>query len=347
MKLKRQKFIVAIVMFSLVTMYGFVPAVGEAASLEVTRDTISDSDLSATAVTHTIFASTTQAIPANGYFEVIFNANITGISSTNLTCPSSGVAGGSGQTITCTYATGLAAGPYTMTLTGAINPAAIGSYLVHVRTKTSAAAEIEHSSVRIAIVNDVTVTATVEATLTFFVGGLSTSTNAVNGQAVTGSSTSQTLAYGTLEVGTSSALGQQLRVTTNAYYGYSVTVFQDHNLLANNGADIDSFVNGTAASTTAANWSSPTGTLGNENTYGHFGVAAGDNSLTGGDAFAANQWKGFDNTDPIQVMYHTGPADGLTDDIGSSTVAYRIEINALQEAGDYSNTLTYICTPTY
>jgi hypothetical protein len=346
MKLKRQKFIVAIVMFSLVTMYGFVPAVGEAASLEVARDTISDSDLSATAVTHSIFASTTQAIPAAGYFEVIFDSNITGINSANLTCPGAGVAGGSGQTITCTYAAGLAAGPYTMTLTQAVNPAAIGSYIVHVRTRTSGAAEIEHSSVRIAIVNDVTVTATVEATLTFFIGGLATSSQ-VNGQLTTGSSTSQTLAFGTLEVATSSMLGQRLRVTTNAYYGYSVTVFQDHNLLANNGADIDSFEIGSMASTTALPWSVPTGLLGSENTYGHFGVASGDNSLTGGDSFAANNWKGFDNTDPIQVMYHTGPADGLTDDIGSSTVAYRIEINALQEAGDYSNTLTYICTPTY
>jgi hypothetical protein len=346
MKLKRQKLIVAIVMFSLVFMYGFVPNLTEAASLEVARDTISDSDVSATGVTHTIFASTTQAIGAAGYFEVVFDSNITGVNSANVTCPSAGVAGGSGNTITCTYAGGLAAGPYTITMTSAVNPAAIGSYLVHVRTRTAGAAEVEHSSVRIAIVNDVTVTATVEATLTFFIGGLATSSE-VNGELTTGSSTSQTLAFGTLEVATSSTLGQQLRVTTNAYYGYSVTVFQDHNLLANNGADIDAFVDGTAASTTAQSWAAPTGTLGSENTYGHFGVASDDSTLTGGDAFGADAWKGFDNTDPIQVMYHTGPADGSTDDIGSTTVAYRIEINALQEAGDYSNTLTYICTPTY
>jgi hypothetical protein len=346
MKLKRQKFIVAIVMFSLVFMYGLVPSIGKAASLEVARDTISDSDLSATGVTHTIFASTTQAIGANGYFEVVFDSNITGVNSANVTCPSSGVAGGAGNTITCTYAGGLVAGPYTITMTDAINPGAIGSYLVHIYTRTSGAVEIEHSSVRIAIVNDVTVTATVEATLTFFVGGLATSSD-VNGQLTTGSSTSQTLPFGTLEVGTSSTLGQQLRVTTNAYYGYTVTVFQDHNLLANNGADIDSFVEGTAASTSAQSWASPVASLGNENTYGHFGISSDDDSIGGSDVFGADEWMGFDGTDPIQVMYHNGPSDGSTDDIGSTTVAYRIEINALQEAGDYSNTLTYICTPTY
>jgi hypothetical protein len=46
-------------------------------------------------------------------------------------------------------------------------------------------------------------------------------------------------------------------------------------------------------------------------------------------------------------MYHNGPSDGLTADIGTTTVAYTVGITALQEAGDYSNTLTYICTPTY
>jgi hypothetical protein len=346
MKSKRQKFIVALVMFSMAFAYGFAPSISEAASFEVARDTISDSDLSATGVTHTIFASTTAAIPATGYFEMVFDANITGVNSANLTCPSAGVAGGAGNTLTCTYAGGLAAGPYTITLTGTTNPNAVGSYLVHIYTRTGAAAEIEHSSVRIAIVNDVTVTATVEATLTFFVGGLNTG-GEVNGQLTTASSTFQSLAYGTLPVGSPATMGQQLRVTTNAYYGYTVTVFQDHNLLANNGADIDSFVDGVAASTSAQNWAAPTGTLGNENTYGHFGVSSDDDTLSTGDVFAANQWMGFDNTDPVQVMYHNGPADGAADSIGSTTVAYRIQINALQEAGDYSNTLTYICTPTY
>jgi hypothetical protein len=46
-------------------------------------------------------------------------------------------------------------------------------------------------------------------------------------------------------------------------------------------------------------------------------------------------------------MYSSGPADSLTDDIGSTSVAYSLEISALQESGDYSNTLTYVCTPTY
>ena len=50
---------------------------------------------------------------------------------------------------------------------------------------------------------------------------------------------------------------------------------------------------------------------------------------------------------PQEVMYHGGPADGSMQDKGSVEVAYRIQITALQEAGDYTNTLTYVATPTY
>ena len=52
-------------------------------------------------------------------------------------------------------------------------------------------------------------------------------------------------------------------------------------------------------------------------------------------------------TDQVEVMYHTGPSDGTTPDKGLTQVAYTAEISTLQEAGDYENTLTYICTPQY
>jgi len=46
-------------------------------------------------------------------------------------------------------------------------------------------------------------------------------------------------------------------------------------------------------------------------------------------------------------MYNGGPSDGTTDHVGVTQVAYSVRITSLQEAGDYTNTLTYICTPTY
>jgi len=82
-------------------------------------------------------------------------------------------------------------------------------------------------------------------------------------------------------------------------------------------------------------------------TYGHFGLTSDDSTLSDSDPFGASLYKGFNNTDPIEVMYNSGPADGLTTDVGTTTVAYTVEINAMQESGDYANTLTYVCTPTY
>jgi hypothetical protein len=56
---------------------------------------------------------------------------------------------------------------------------------------------------------------------------------------------------------------------------------------------------------------------------------------------------GLNSTDPMEVMHHDGPADGLTQDKGLARVLYRAEVASLQEAGDYESTLTYIVTPVY
>jgi hypothetical protein len=66
-----------------------------------------------------------------------------------------------------------------------------------------------------------------------------------------------------------------------------------------------------------------------------------------GDEFGANEFIGVSTT-PRAIFAHDGPADGITTDVGSTTVAYKVEITALQEAADdYTATLTYIATPTF
>lgn len=352
MKTKRQKFIVISLMLAMLAMYGSVPMKSEAISFESIKDTISSSDVSEANVTHTIVASTTQEIGAAGYFEIIFPAVFTNVLVGGVTCPNLGGAGvatvPTTNVVRCTYAGGVAANTLaTFVITGVTNPPTIGSQLFYINTKTSGDVEIEHSTFRVAIVNAVSVTATVEASLTFSVLGMATSSEVVNGVDLTGSSTMSSMAFRVLEPGTAKTLGQKLKVTTNAAYGFTVTVEQDHNLLSSNGADIDSFNNGVEATTTPLAWTNPTSILGQEMTYGHFGFTSQDASLSDGDPFGDALYKGFNGTDPIEVMYHNGPADGLTPDIGTTTIAYTIQIGALQEAGDYSNTLTYICTPTY
>ncbi len=196
----------------------------------------------------------------------------------------------------------------------------------------------------VAIVDNIDVSATVAATLTFEIRPLATTTP-INGATTTAASATTSLAFGTLQVGTSSIMGQELRVTTNADSGYTVTVEQDSNLTSAGGSDIDAFANG--ATSTPAAWAAPAGTLDSEATYGHFGLTTDDATGGGTQDFTSSKWRGLDNNVPVAVMYHNGPADGSTQDKGMAKVAYRIQISALQEAGDYTSVLTYIATPVY
>ncbi len=212
---------------------------------------------------------------------------------------------------------------------------------------TITAGSADSGQTRVAIINNVLVTANVDTTLTFTVNGTSTNT-IVNGSPTTTSTTttSTALPFGTLAANVSKTLAQDLTVATNAIHGYVVTVEQDQNLLSSTGADIDGFIDGAYTNTPAA-WVAPSNNIANENTWGHWGLTTTDTSIGVGTEFAANQWVAASTT-PRAIMAHTGPSDGTTNLIGRATIGYQAQITALQEAGDdYSTTLTYIATPTF
>lgn len=223
-----------------------------------------------------------------------------------------------------------------------INPSATSSYEITLTAATNTA------QTRVAIIENVLVTANVDTILTFIVYGTSTGTT-VNGSPTTTATntTSITLPFGTLAPNVSKTLAQDLTLATNAIHGYVVTVEQDQNLLSSTGADIDGFIDGAYTNTPAA-WVAPTNNIAQENTWGHWGLTTTDTSLLGaGTDFAANQWVAASTT-PRAIMAHNGPADGTTQSIGRATVGYQAQISALQEAGDdYNTTLTYIATPTF
>jgi len=261
----------------------------------------------------------------------------------------------SGQTITFLSGTGVIAPNATVTIkigtnaadsgTGVnkiVNPATTGSYEI-----AFAGTMIDRGYTRVAIVDNVDVTAKVNTTFTFTVNGRATST-IVNGQTTTRTSSSTTIPFGTLTNGVPQTLAQNLVVATNAINGFVVTVMEDQHLLSSTGADIDNFENGNNA-ITPATWSTPTNLIGDERTWGHWGVTSSDadTTRTAADEFAANEWQGVSTT-PQVLFSHNGPSDGTTAGIGSTTVGYRVQITALQEAGDdYSTTLTYVATPTF
>ncbi len=218
------------------------------------------------------------------------------------------------------------------------NPAA-GSYEFMV---TAGASDVGRT--RVAIIDNVDVTAIVNTSFTFTIDGLATSTT-VNGTSTTGSTTPTAIPFDVLTAGQIKTMAQQLNVTTNARNGFVVTVEQDQNLLSSTGADIDGFKDGAYTNVPAA-WTAPTNSITDENTWGHWGLTSEDADLNG-DEFGSALFVAASTT-PRQIFAHTGPADGTTADKGRTKVGYQIQISPLQEAGyDYSTTLTYIATPTF
>lgn len=205
---------------------------------------------------------------------------------------------------------------------------------------------------RIVILDTVLVTASVDTVFNFTVSGVASSTAVGGGFQTSSSSGSTTLAYGTLSADIPETLGQRLNVETNARNGYVVTVYKDGAFQSSTGADIDDFVNGTTSPTLdPVPWAVPADIIDNEWTYGHWGVTSLDTDTVGNRAneFAGGDYIGIGTSSaPTVLMAHDGPSDNVTAGVGSTTVAYRVEITSLQEAGDdYSAILTYIATPTF
>jgi hypothetical protein len=223
-----------------------------------------------------------------------------------------------------------------------INPTTPGSYIVRI-----GGTQPDSADTRVAIVNYVTVTASVDTSLTFTISGVAAGAS-VNGDATTTATTTTatSIPFGTLASGTPKLAAQDLSVSTNARNGFIVTIIQNQNLLSNTGADIDLFKDGSANSLPTA-WTAPLATLGNENTYGHYGVTSEDADLNG-DEFGTALYAGNFGTTSRTIFSNSGPADGVTPNIGATRIGFKIQISSLQEAAtDYTNRITYVCTPTF
>lgn len=360
-KNRRKIVFIAIVIFCMIAMYGFIPLAGlvswaEAASLESAKDTLSDSSFNASS-THTIVfdMGDTNPLTAGQYVRVVFDLDFTtGLATSDIVCPTDTTASTTGQNVDCVVDAGAflaATSTATTTIYGVTNPGTDGARDVTITTYTDADVEIETQTVKVYILDDITVTATVDATMSFAVAGLDAGT-VVNNVTTTATTTATTTPFGTLSTAASSTVGQQLTVSTNADAGFTVTVQQDQELTSAAGSNINSFSNSPngTGSTTHQTWAKPAGTLDLTHTYGHMGVTSEDSSFAGGNSFNVGSdpyYVGLNDTNTADVMYHDGPADGTTANKGLTQVAYTVEISSLQEAGDYTSTLTYICTPTY
>jgi hypothetical protein len=237
------------------------------------------------------------------------------------------------------------------------NPATAASYVIQI-DGAGANPSADEGDTRVVILDDVTVTADVSTIFTFSVNAVGAGNTVNNDVTVTsGTTTATSVPFGTIAPGVAKLMAQELRVDTNALNGFSVTVQSDVTLTAGNGATIDEFVDNSAVASSTL-WAGPTGTMGNPNTYGHWGVTSDDNYVSssspskwgaGTSTGYATYQGNFTGNNPVEVFYHNAAVENDAGmGVGSTTVAYKVEITSLQEAAkDYTATLTYIATPVF
>ena len=365
----------AIVAFAIILWSLGVPSLrfAEAANVTTFSDTLSDSAPSAVS-NHTIEFVTPTGLVGGKIISITFPAGFTGIDGLDFNDLDLSVNGSdedlaaaaattdwgvnaSGPTIDIESGTDTIGAGATVTIeigTNATNGATGDTQITNPATSTSYEIEVDVAgndtgSTRVAIVDTVTVSASVDTLFTFEVTGVTSGTLVNTADSTGGDTTATEIPFGELLADTASTAAQNLEVSTNAANGFVVTVQTDQQLSSANGADIDGFRNGNYDATPVA-WESPGVTPGNENEYGHWGISSSDTTLTaglsdlysGGDSFVSA------STTPVEVFRHDGSSDGSVAGEGTAQVIYKVEISALQEAAnDYTATLTYVATPVF
>jgi hypothetical protein len=307
----------------------FDPGAGDAFTPAYTTATTSHYGLSGAIVVANAAACSATAS------EVYVTADYVGSedTATFTVCPNDSVSGGV-KTILIGTSTPLITNP---------NPGTPTSYVIRV----AGTMESGTADTRVAIIDDVTVTASIDSTFTFTISAVNSGLT-YNGTTTSITTTATTIPFGSLTPNTPKVAAQRLNVTTNASNGFTVTVNATSStggsLVSSGGDDIDFFLDGSRTGT-PANWTAPSNTTGAENTFGHFGLATTDSDYS----FGSDQWVGdFYATTTRAIFTHGVASDGVTNGVGSTTVLYAIQVGSLQEAGtDYTTTLTYVATPIF
>ena len=358
-------------LFSDFTIFGATPV-----GLRNVSDTLSDSDLGVVA-NHTIKYTSSNAVAASETIRIIFDASgdafggfgdivISDITFTGATLVSSctasanevtfsatsTVSGHEGITFTVCSGDTVVSGAKTIQVSNnrITNPNSESSFEIVIRSGSDDSND-EIGKTRVAIINDITMTASVGSTLTFTIIGVASGQSAANGESGNTdiATTATSIPWGSLTSGAAKVARQDLTVATNATNGFIVTLNFDQALTSAAGDTIDFFKDGsTQASSTA--WASPADTTGSVNTYGHMGFTSEDSDIgsnrTASEDFGIALYAG-DATSTHVVFDHTGSADGTTADKGATRIGFKIESASRQEGGVYSAQLTYVVTPTF
>lgn len=287
---------------------------------------------------------------------------------------------GSGHQYKVTTTTACTAGAITVTFDGAtkdlVNPAPVTSghtqgtadvYAIDVDTYNgdpdSGGQVIDTIDIKVAPVEAVLVSATVEETLSFAVALRAVGSTSC-GKAATVASTATSIPWATLSTtDTFSDTAQQLTVSTNADAGYSVKI-EANDQMGKDGVtctgatagEANNCIKDTTCDTSCSESSEDDWETATNNGLGFSleNVSGGDtafqyNAVSGGCAgtaetdFCARQIADMEATETkANILSETAPVSGA-----SAYVCYRITVSATQPEGYYYNKVKYTCTAVF
>jgi len=221
-------------------------------------------------------------------------------------------------------------------------------YTFYVRHRDSTGAVIDSTQGKIAVVESVRVTATVDPSLTFIVDGVGvTSGTTICGNvlgAAADNTTPTAVKFGSVSIASFNNLAQRLSCVTNASGGYVVTGFESKPLtnISTGTTIVDTTCDsGPCTINLAVGWTTPTN-------FG-FGYSI-ENINAGTTAFSYGGGSNF-NAKPFGVGYANTATLFSNSSTPSTTeriyVCYRLNVSTLQEAGEYENGITYTATATF
>ena len=224
------------------------------------------------------------------------------------------------------------------------NPAAGASYKIDIDASTFG----DTGQVQVAIIEGVTTSATVSASLSVSVALVATA-QAVNGATTSIETTATTVPFGTLTVNADKIGAHDITVSTTGAGGYTTTIRQLDgtgitNILNSSTNNIDGFNAASATNASPQAWAAgtnPSGTAANINS-GWYGYTTNDATLAGTpDRFTSSggdKWAPFDVA-AYEVAYDSAPVNAQVIRVG-----HKVETNALQPQGVYNGIVEYITT---
>ena len=246
-----------------------------------------------------------------------------------------------------------------------INPAPVLSghtkgvadvYAINVKTRDGSDFTLDESNVKVAVIEGVLVSATVQETLTVTVAGVNSGISTC-GQTTNVTTTATSVPWGTIvNFGAFLHAAQTVTVSTNAVSGYTVKIAQNDQMGRNgntcpgpNAGEPQNCIQDTTCGATACSES----TSQDWTSTSYYGMGYSLQNISGSDAtfvfnesgrtFSTRQFADLEASETQQtIMSKSTPAAS-----SQIYVCYRLNVSATQPAGYYFNRIAYTATATF